>query len=79
MALHIEALRMRNVLDTAKEWDQERGAIEQEVAQDLSDPQYILSIKLRAANVRRYDLRPRRVGHETLVRQDHGSNAQIVS
>ena len=48
VALHIEALRMRAVLDTPKEWDQERGAIEQEVAQDLSEPSYVLYEKLRA-------------------------------
>ena len=38
MALHIESIRMRGVLDTDALWDQERGAIEQEVAQDLSNP-----------------------------------------
>jgi zinc protease len=48
VALHIEALRMRAVLDTTREWSQERGAIEQEVAQDLSEPGYVLFEKLRA-------------------------------
>ena len=48
IALHIEALRMRAVLDSAKEWQHERGAIEQEVAQDLSEPSYLLFEKLRA-------------------------------
>jgi zinc protease len=48
VALHIEALRMRAALNTAKEWSQERGAIEQEVAQDLSEPGYVLYSKLRA-------------------------------
>jgi zinc protease len=48
VALHIEALRMRAVLDKPKEWNKERGAIEQEVAQDLSDPSYRLYEKLRA-------------------------------
>jgi zinc protease len=47
VALHIEALRMRAVLDTPHDWDQERGAIEQEVAQDLSEPSYLLFEKLR--------------------------------
>jgi zinc protease len=47
VALHIEALRMRAVLDSPKEWSQERGAIEQEVAQDLSEPSYRLYEKLR--------------------------------
>ena len=49
VALQIEALRMRGVLDTAKDWQQERGAIEQEVAQDLSNPQYVLYTELRAS------------------------------
>ncbi len=49
VALHVEALRMRDVLDKEKDWAQERGAIEQEVAQDLSNPQYILSTKVRTA------------------------------
>ena len=48
VALHIEALRMRGVLDSTQGWDQERGAIEQEVARDLSDPDYVLYTKLRA-------------------------------
>ncbi|OYW04857.1 MAG: peptidase M16, partial [Acidobacteria bacterium 37-71-11] len=46
LALHIEALRMSGVLDTDKLWDEERAAIEQEVAQDLSNPQYVFYTKL---------------------------------
>jgi zinc protease len=49
VALHIEAIRMREVLDSEADWAQERGAIEQEVAQDLSNPRYILYTKLRQA------------------------------
>jgi len=48
VALHIEALRMQGVLDTALGWDQERGAIEQEVAQDRSNPGYVLYAKIRS-------------------------------
>jgi len=48
VALRIEALRMRAVLYSPKEWSHERGAIEQEVAQDLSEPAYVLFQKLRA-------------------------------
>jgi zinc protease len=49
VALHLEAVRMRGVLDTEALWQQERGAIEQEVAQDLSNPQYIFYTRLLAA------------------------------
>src|SRR6185312_3871924 len=48
VALHIEAIRMGGVGDSAAQWKQERGAIEQEVAQDLSNPDYVLYEKMRA-------------------------------
>jgi len=49
IALHIESIRMRGVLDSQKLWSKERGAIEQEVASDLSNPQYVFYKKLLAA------------------------------
>jgi zinc protease len=49
VALHIEAARMNGALNTKEDWDKERGAIEQEVAGDLSNPSYLLYSKLRAA------------------------------
>ncbi len=49
VALHIEAIRMRDVLATDALWDHERGAIEQEVARDLSNPQYVFNTKLLTA------------------------------
>ena len=49
VALHIDAIRMRGVNDSAKDWAKERGAIEQEVARDMSSPDYVLYTKLRAA------------------------------
>jgi zinc protease len=48
VALHVESIRMRGVLDTDKLWGQERGAIEQEVAQDLSNPEYVFYTRLLA-------------------------------
>jgi len=47
-ALRIEAIRMRDVLATDALWAQERGAIEQEVAQDYSNPQYLFYSRLLA-------------------------------
>jgi zinc protease len=40
IALRMDAACMQNIEDTDAEWSQERGAIEQEVARDLSNPTY---------------------------------------
>ena len=45
--LRIEALRMRDLTLSARSWKQERGALLQEIAQDLSSPFYVLSTQLR--------------------------------
>ena len=49
VALRIEAIRMQGIDADPKDWDQERGAIEQEVAQDISSPNYLMFQKLREA------------------------------
>lgn len=48
IALHIEAIRMRGVLDEESLWQKERGAIDQEVAQDHSSPFYVFYERLLA-------------------------------
>ena len=40
VALHAQAACLRGIGDSQAQWDQERGAIEQEVARDLSNPTY---------------------------------------
>jgi len=46
VALHLGASCMQEVTDSQAQWDQERGAIEQEVARDLSDPAYRMIMRL---------------------------------
>lgn len=46
IALHIDSECMRNISDTQAEWDQERGAIEQEVSRDLSSPTYNFLVRM---------------------------------
>src|ERR1043165_4353871 len=40
IVLRLDAACMRDIQDAEEEWAQERGAIEQEVARDLSNPTY---------------------------------------
>ncbi len=40
VALHVDSACMRSIDDSEAQWQQERGAIEQEVASDLSNPAY---------------------------------------
>jgi zinc protease len=46
LALRVESIRMRGVSDSENAWVKERGAIDQEVARDLSEPEYVLYTRI---------------------------------
>lgn len=46
IALHADAECMRSIADAQEQWAQERGAIEQEVARDLSSPTYKFLVRM---------------------------------
>ncbi len=48
IALRVDAACMQDVQDSQAEWNQEKGAIEQEVARDLSNPTYKFLTRLNA-------------------------------
>ena len=49
VALRLHAERMKSVLDKPADWKQERGAIEQEVSQDMSSPIQVAIKRMREA------------------------------
>ena len=67
VALRVEATRMRDLLRSEELWDKERGAIEQEVAQDLSNPEYVFYIKLLAAMFQGTPYADTRIGHAAVL------------
>ena len=46
IALHADSDCMRNIVNSQEQWEQERGAIEQEVARDLSSPIYKFIVRM---------------------------------
>src|ERR1700730_1106258 len=48
IALRVDAACMQDIQDSQEEWAQEKGAIEQEVAHDLSNPTYQFLTRLNA-------------------------------
>lgn len=48
MLLKIESIRMRGAQLTDKDWDLEKGAIEQEVSRDISSPDYLAYAQARS-------------------------------
>jgi len=46
IALQTDADCMRNIIDSQEQWTEERGAIEQEVSRDLSDPTYKFVVRM---------------------------------
>lgn len=46
IALHTDADCMRNIVDSQEQWGEERGAIEQEVSRDLSNPTYKFLVRM---------------------------------
>ena len=78
VALRIELIRMRGVLNEERLWQEERGAIEQEVAQDLSSPEYIFYTKLLAALFQGTPYAYTPLGTVGVVRQDDRSHAPEV-
>ena len=78
VALHMEAVRMQSLVPDEKLWDQERGAIEQEVAQDLSNPTYIFYTKLLERMFAGTPYAHDALGHTFVLRQDYRCHAQGI-
>ena len=78
VALQAQAACLQGIDDSQAEWDKERGAIEQEVARDLSNPTYKFIDRLEPGHVRGHALRARSSGHQGLFRRHHGRDAANV-
>ena len=69
VALRLDAACMQDVDDSEAEWAQEKGAIEQEVARDLSEPTYKFVTRLNEGHVLGHAVRTRRARHARVVRR----------
>ncbi len=76
VALEAQAACLRDIEDSQREWAQERGAIEQEVARDLSNPTYKFIDRAEPGHVRGNSLRPRLPRYEEFLRCHHRRDAQ---
>ncbi len=78
VALEAQAACLRGVDDSQAEWDQERGAIEQEVAARPVESNVQVRRPAERGSVCRNAVRARSAGHAGVVRQDDGRDAEGV-
>jgi zinc protease len=69
LALQLDRARFHGILDAQRDWNEERGAIEQEVTRDNSDANYRLYVKLLHHMHGRHAVRGRRARHAREFRQ----------
>jgi zinc protease len=67
VALQAQAACMRGIDDSQEEWSQEGGAIEQEVAEDLSDPWYWLIQRMKQDMFARHTVHSGSIGYQELL------------
>ncbi len=75
VALQAQASCLRGVDNSEAEWAHERGAIEQEVSRDLSNPTYKFIDRLNARHVCRHSVCARSPGHSAFLRRHHRRRA----
>ena len=78
VALGAEAACMRGADDSQEEWSKERGAIEQEVARDLSNPTYKFIDRMNGDMFAGTPYAHDPLGTQELVRCDDGRDAEGV-
>ena len=78
IALRIDAACMQNIEDADAEWAQERGAIEQEVARDLSNPTYKFITRLNEDMFAGTPYAHDALGHQRIVRCHNRRDAEEV-